>query len=191
VSDGVELWNFSGLGHGNGDGHNQNVQGVAFSPDGRRLASGSLDGTVKILDVAERRHERTIRGHADRVWGVAFSPDGRLVASTSSDRTARLWRVDDGGLERTLLGHEEEVRSAIAFNRDGSLVAAASNFEVAEHPTRRMEVRIWRVATGEVAAVVDAHRNTVRSVAFSPRDPAQFATASYDRTVRLWDLTGI
>ena len=95
------------------------MQGVAFSPDGRRIASGSLDGTVKILSVAERRLERTIRGHADRVWGVAFSPDGRLVASTSSDRTARLWRVDDGGLERILLGHEEEVRCAIAFNRDG------------------------------------------------------------------------
>jgi WD40 repeat protein len=69
------------------------VYGVAFSPDGRTLASGSADATVKLWDVASGREVRTLSGHARGVDSVAFSPDGRTLASGSGDNMVRVWGV--------------------------------------------------------------------------------------------------
>jgi WD40 repeat protein len=70
---------------------------VAFSPDGRLLASGSSRKTVWLWDPASGEHRRTLAGHAGTVNGVAFSPDGRLLASGSDDKTVRLWDLTPGG----------------------------------------------------------------------------------------------
>jgi WD40 repeat protein len=71
------------------------VESVAFSPDGRLLASGSWDNTIKLWDVATGREVRTLTGHTDTVNSVAFSPDGRLLASGSYDNTIKLWDISD------------------------------------------------------------------------------------------------
>jgi WD40 repeat protein len=68
---------------------------VAFSPDGRLLASGSRDKTIKLWEVASGSLVRTLTGHTDSVFSVAFSPDGRLLASGSDDNTIRLWDISD------------------------------------------------------------------------------------------------
>jgi WD40 repeat protein len=106
-------------------GHTNDVTSVAFSPDGRLLASGSADETIKLWEVASGREVRTLTGHTDRVLSVAFSPDGRLLASGSNDGTIKLWEVATGREVRTLTGHTYGVRS-VAFSPDGRLLASGS-----------------------------------------------------------------
>jgi hypothetical protein len=103
-------------------GNTYGVTSVAFSPDGRLLASGSDDRTIKLWEVASGSLVRTLSGHTSYVTSVAFSPDGRLLASGSNDETIKLWDVASGSLVRTLTGHTDWVLS-VAFSPDGRLLA--------------------------------------------------------------------
>src|SRR5262245_10962452 len=95
-------------------GHKDLVHGVAFSPDGRLIATASFDGDVKFWSFPAGKEVRTLNGHAKPVYAVAFAPDGKTLASGSDDKTIRLWNVADGGLLRELKGHGGIVDS-VAF----------------------------------------------------------------------------
>src|SRR5207253_5574532 len=99
-------------------GHTGLVFSVAFSPDGKVLATGSFDNTVKLWDFATGKELQTLKGHTSSIYGVAFSPDGSLLASGSQDKTIRLWNPKDGKFIKELKGHGDIV-NAVIFSNDG------------------------------------------------------------------------
>jgi len=155
-------------------GHAKAVLSVAFSPDGKTLASASLDKTIKLWEVAAGKEQATLHGHSDWVVSVAFSPDGRTLASASDDHTVKLWDTVTGKERATL----RAAVMSVAFSPDGKTLASAG---------RDRTITLWEVATGKDQAILGGHCDSVISVAFSP-DGKTLASASHDKTVKLWDV---
>jgi WD40 repeat protein len=160
-------------------GHTALVYSLAFSPDGKLLASGGFDNLVKLWDFNARKEVRSLTGHTGPVYCVAFSPDGKMLASASADQTIRLWNPTDGKLIRELKGHTGIVDS-IAFSPDGKLLASGSADK---------SVRLWNPADGKEVKNLGAHGQSVYGVAFSP-DSKLLASAGADGLVKLWEVAG-
>jgi WD40 repeat protein len=159
--------------------HKDVVHDVAFSPDGKMLATGSEedDYTAKLWDVTSGRELAALKGHTGRVTHVAFSPDGKIMATGSNDYSAKLWDVAGGRELTTLSGHRNVVYT-VAFSPDGKMLATGSFDKT---------VKLWDVASGRELATLNGHNNAVYCVAFSP-DGKTLASASSDNTAKLWDI---
>jgi WD40 repeat protein len=157
-------------------GHKGGVLCVTFSPDGERLASGSMDHSIKLWKAGDGQELRTLSGHSGWVNCVAFDPASQRLASASHDQTVKVWDARTGRELRTLKGHSQGVLS-VAFSPDEERLASSSVDSL---------VKVWDAATGREIHTLKGHSKPVFTVAFSP-DGQRLASAGVDGAVKLWD----
>jgi WD40 repeat protein/tRNA A-37 threonylcarbamoyl transferase component Bud32 len=160
-------------------GHEDRPYGLAFSGDGRYLASaGDHDRTVRVWEVETGKTVHILE-HTDRAYGVVFSPDGKrlLTVEFFPANTVRLWDVSSGKLLGTMRGHSNEVR-AYTFSPDGKRIATGAWDQT---------ICLWDGHAGNHLATLKGHRGWINSVDFNA-DGTRLISASQDQTVRLWDV---
>jgi WD40 repeat protein len=175
-------------------GIRKDVESLDFSPDGRLLAAGDLDGNITIWDTVDGQEVFTWIGHEGKVWDIDFSPDGEWLYTTSEDWTAKAWditltsdsgseknRFDVNGEAKFTLQHEGSV-AGFDYSPDGTLFATASWDGT---------TKIWDATTGNeiffLHHTIEEYSEDFRAIDFSPNGK-YLATGSYDGNVRVWDI---
>ncbi len=179
--------------------HQDSVLSIAFSKTTPSLlASGSKDHTIMLWDVtqAESKPKAILKGHHDKVYAVAFSVNGKLLASASTDDTVKFWEVNTGQVMNTFsgTGEKNERVSSLAFSADGHFLATGhwnNNIKL----WNLEQQKYWRTIGGGghsewlwgLFSYGEGHENSVNSVAFN-LDGTLLATASFDKTVKIWKV---
>lgn len=163
--------------------HSDLVKSAAISPDGKIIASGSLDHTVKLWDLATGKLLHAFTEHTGPVTCVKFSPDGKTIASSSAfqDGTIRLWDLESKKQITALRGSDWVVLSvwSIAFSPDGKILASGHHSD--------STVKIWNLENGELLRTLRGHVWAVNSVAISP-DGETVISGSFDSNIKIWNL---
>ena len=173
------------------DGHSAVISGVAFTPDGQRIVSGSRDHTVRVWDINRKEQSQILKGDGHNVECVAVSPDGRFVLSGGWDRTTRLWELATGKEVHRFEGHGAVV-SSVAFSPDGNLALSASIDRT---------MRLWDVKTGRPIRSFPEHPSGIKGASFSPDGRRVLSLSGArltpqggvfqggsDYRIRLWDV---
>jgi WD40 repeat protein len=155
----------------------ERVLSVAFSPDGKTLASSGDRGIVMLWDALSAQEKSKLTGHQDTVATLALSRDGKVIASGGEDQTIKLWEAETGNLKRTLKGHTGPV-NCVALSPDSRLLVSAAADKT---------VRLWDIETGEAKTVFNGQAARVSSVAFSI-DGARVFGAGEDGALNIWDV---
>lgn len=166
-------------------GQTNNVRSIAFSPDGRYFATGSLDKTIRLWNARTGDPiGKPFTGHTDGVWSLAFSPDSSTLASGSVDNSVILWDVGANPPLGTLVSTQQDAVLAVAYNPDGTYFATAGgNINSNESDN---QIYLWD-PNGSPIGTLSGHDRYITALAFS--DDGRLASASADRTVRVWNVT--
>ncbi|MEH1827760.1 MAG: WD40 repeat domain-containing protein, partial [Nostoc sp.] len=160
-------------------GHEQEVNCVAFSPDGKFIASGSSDSTVCLWNIVGNPTAQFLLGHEQEVNCIAFSPDGKFIVSGSIDGILCLWDLQGNLITQPWQGHEEGVISVAFSANDDSIVSVGFDGTVC----------LWDLQGNAITQPWRGHKEGVISVAFSPNGDS-IVSVGFDGTVCLWDLQG-
>ena len=158
--------------------HKDVILDMAFSPDGKTLATASYDTTIKLWDTANGKELRTLKEHSDSVYGVSFSKDGTLLASAAADRAVKIWNVASGKLLYTF-GEPTDWVYAVAWSPDGKHLAAAG---------ADRSIRMWETGAekGRLIHSVFAHEGAITKLVYSP-DGKTLYSVGEDRIIKAWD----
>jgi len=158
-------------------GHQSHVWSLAFSPDGKTLATGSEDKTIRLWELPSGKERQRIAGHRWGVQSLAFSPDGKTLLSESGDQVIRQWDISGPRRLHEFKGHQDTV-VAFVFATDGQSFASWSLDRT---------IRLWSTTTGKEFQQLKGHQDQIAWVAFSP-DGRNLASWGTDQTIRLWDI---
>ncbi len=171
-------------------GHSDRVLSVAWSPDGKRIATASTDRTVHVWDAATGKSIFTHAGHASGpVNAVAWSPDGKFIVSAGDDKTVQIWDVASGNRIFIYRDHTGSVIT-VAWSPDGKHIASGSDDKTVRvwDPTKdtRQNIFTYLLSSNRSNLLYRRHSGRINAVVWSP-DSRRVASASSDRTVRVWD----
>jgi len=158
--------------------HEKAVYVTAFSPDGKRVVTGSGDNTARLWDASTGAEIAVLNAHAGGIHAASFSPDGKCVVTGSDDNTARLWDASTGAEIAVLNAHTGGIHAA-SFSPDGKRVVTGSSDNTA---------RLWDASTGAGIAVLNAHTGGIHAASFSP-DGKRVVTGSGDYTAKIFDVS--
>ncbi|MDJ0706991.1 MAG: FHA domain-containing protein [Leptolyngbyaceae cyanobacterium MO_188.B28] len=158
-------------------GHKSPVQGMAFSPDNTRLASGGADTTIRLWDLEAGREIGQLAGHLLGVNTVAFSPNRLFLASGGEDQAIKFWDLKTGQEVSQLVGHQSAVK-ALAFSPTSQILASGGADNA---------IKLWDLRTREVISTLNGSQLAVNALAFSP-DGLTLASGGADMTIHLWKL---
>ena len=167
------------------DGHTNVVQSVAWSTNGRWLASAGYDRSVRVWDASAESERSLLVGHERPVYGVAFNEDATAVISVDSGATTRRWDLATATQQDELKPRAKGAH-CIAFTADAEFISSGYGSTDPHDGTTMGEITIWNSSTGMVASQLRGHQNWVYSLAFSP-DKRWLASGGWDGVVRLWD----
>lgn len=154
------------------------VTTIAFSKDGRYLASGHDNGTIRIWDLQKGELVRSYEAHQRAVSALAFSPGGNLLASSGEEKVIRLWDVASGNMQDAMMCHNDRIPALLWHPKLPRLISAGWD----------TTARVWDVNTGEPVILLNSHASQVHQLALSPNGN-RLACADSAQDIHLWDLT--